>query len=260
MPAYTVKAPDGKTYDVNAPDGATQEDAIAYVQKNFYSEPQQASSDIKQDIRQGLGNVAAGALRGAGSIGSTILAPYDIAKDALAGKGLSLESNRQRRADIDYGLEAIGAQPDSLAYKGGKIAGEIAGTAGVPGVLAKGAQGLGAAPSIVRALGSGGLSGANLPTRMGAGALTGGASAGLVNPEDAGLGAMIGGAIPPALSLAKGAGTGVRKILGQTTGVGDEALSQAVQAGRAGGPQAQAFRRRNGSAKTSGLPFRDVEY
>jgi len=38
MPAYTVTAPDGKTYDVNAPEGATQEDAIAYVQKNFYSE------------------------------------------------------------------------------------------------------------------------------------------------------------------------------------------------------------------------------
>lgn len=240
MPAYTVKAPDGKTYDVNAPDGATQEDAIAYVQKNFYSEQPKESSN---GVGQALGNIGAGILRGAGSIGSTILLPADMINQKLRGEDFfSMKDNQARRQSIDEGLQAMGAQPDSLAYKGGKIAGEIAGTAGAPGVLAKGAQGLGATPSIVRALGSGGLSGANLPTRMGAGALAGGASAGLVNPEDAGLGAMIGGAIPPALSLAKGAGTGVRKILGQTTGVGDEALSQAVQAGRAGGPQAQAFR------------------
>lgn len=238
MPAYTVTAPDGKTYDVNAPEGATQEDAIAYVQKNFYSEPQKESSGIGQ----ALGNIGAGLVRGAGSIGSTILAPYDIAKDVIAGKGLSLESNRQRRADIDYGLEAMGAQPESLAYKGGKIAGEIAGTAGIPGAIGKGAQALGAAPSIVRALSTGGISGPNLASRIGAGALTGGASAGLVNPEDAGTGALIGGALPPALSLAKALGTGTRKIIGQTTGVGDEALSQAMQAGKAGGQQAKVFR------------------
>lgn len=38
MAQYDVTAPDGKTYTVNAPEGATQEDAIAYVQKNLYKE------------------------------------------------------------------------------------------------------------------------------------------------------------------------------------------------------------------------------
>lgn len=37
MPQFDVNAPDGKTFTVNAPEGATHEDAIAYVQKNFYT-------------------------------------------------------------------------------------------------------------------------------------------------------------------------------------------------------------------------------
>lgn len=36
MPQYDVTTPDGKTYTVNAPAGATQDDAISYVQSNFY--------------------------------------------------------------------------------------------------------------------------------------------------------------------------------------------------------------------------------
>ena len=108
-------------------------------------------------IMQGSGNLLAGLVRGAGSIGSTIIAPYDMAKDAIAGKGLSLESNRQRRADIDAGLQSMGAEPDSVLYQGGKLAGEIAGTAGAPGIVAKGAQAVGAAPTIANAIASGGM-------------------------------------------------------------------------------------------------------
>lgn len=47
MPKYEVKAPDGKTYDVNAPDGATEQDAIAYVQKNFYASPKEQPAAVK---------------------------------------------------------------------------------------------------------------------------------------------------------------------------------------------------------------------
>jgi hypothetical protein len=71
---------------------------------------------IAQDIKQGAGNTIAGLVRGAGSIGSTLIAPFDIAKDALAGKGLSLESNRQRRADMDAALGTMGADTDSFGY------------------------------------------------------------------------------------------------------------------------------------------------
>ena len=37
---------------------------------------------------------------------------------------------------MDDALRSLGADPDSIMYKGGKIAGEIAGTAGVGGAAA----------------------------------------------------------------------------------------------------------------------------
>jgi hypothetical protein len=162
----------------------------------------QSLKTAMSDSGQNLGNLAAGAVRGAGSIGATLVAPYDMAKDALAGKGLSLESNRQRRADMDAALTTMGAQPDSMMYQGGKLAGEIAGTAGTGGLLANGARAVGAAPTIANALASGGLGGAgNFLTRVGAGAVTGGATAGLIDPSQAGTGAAIGAAFPGAVGI-----------------------------------------------------------
>lgn len=180
--------------------------------------PQGAGREVMADA----GNVLAGAVRGAGSIGATLVAPYDIVKDALNGKGLSLESNRRRRQEMDWGLEYMGAKPDSIAYKGGKLGGEIAGTAGAGGLLAKGLTMLPGAANItplIEAVGSGGfkaggLSGAaGLGTRVAGGAITGGATAGLVNPEDAGVGAMVGGAVPGAVSVAGNTARGIGRAI-----------------------------------------------
>jgi hypothetical protein len=157
-----------------------------------------------------IGNVWAGATRGAGSIGSTLLAPYDMAKDALDGKGLSLESNRRRRDDIDATLRDFGADTDSLAYGGAKLVGEIAGTAGAGGLLAKALTKVAPTvaanvPALVEALRSGGFSaqGAGMGTRAAAGAAAGAASAGLVDPSNAVTGAVVGGALPPAVKGAE---------------------------------------------------------
>lgn len=172
-----------------------------------------AMSRLGSGIVKGTKDLAGGLVRGAGSIGATLLAPVDMASDAMAGKGLSLESNRQRRADMDAGLQTLGADTNSLAFGAGKLTGEIAGTAGIGNVLGAGAQAVGAAPKVVNALRSGGmtlggapaktmLEGAgNLALRAGAGAAVGGSSAGLVNPEDAGTGATIGGALPVATKV-----------------------------------------------------------
>lgn len=158
-------------------------------------------------VKQQAGNVAAGAVRGAGSIGATLLAPIDIAKDALAGKGLSLDSNRQRRSDMDAALTDFGAQPDSLAYQGGKLGGEVAGTLGTGGALANAITRVApkvaaSVPALVDALRTGGMS-ANGATGIGGaairavgGAVNGAASSALVNPEDAGAGAITGAAAP----------------------------------------------------------------
>lgn len=192
-----AELPDGTILEF--PDGTAPEVMQRVVKQRIGSK---APAQEKSGALQTLGNIGAGAVRGAGSIGATILAPWDIAKDAMAGKGLSLESNRERRAAMDAGLASMGAETDSFGYGAGKLAGEIAGTAGVPGVLAKGAQALKASPALVQALrtsgmSSGGQTGAKaLATRVAGGAATGGASAASADPEQISTGAAIGAAIP----------------------------------------------------------------
>ena len=211
MASFEFTSPGGKKYTVNGPDGATQEQAFQMLQNQIGASTESPVKQTTSDARlQGLGNLAAGAVRGAGSIGATLLAPYDMAKDALNGKGLSLESNRERRAGMDNALESLGAQPDSLLYKGGKLAGEVAGTAGAGGVIANGARTLGAAPALVRAVASGGMSGGgNALTRATGGVISGAATAGLVDPSEAGTGALVGGALPGAVKVAGVAGNAI---------------------------------------------------
>ena len=237
-----AELPDGTILEF--PDGTAPEVMQRVVKQRIGGK---APAQEKSGALQTLGNVLAGGIRGAGSIGATILAPWDIAKDAMAGKGLSLESNRERRAAMDAGLASMGAETDSFGYGAGKLAGEIAGTAGVPGVLAKGAQALKASPALVQALrtsgmSSGGQTGAKaLATRVAGGAATGGASAALADPEQISTGAAIGAAIPVAGKVISGTGTLAKKAIGATTGVGDSALTQALRAGKEGGKVAEDF-------------------
>jgi hypothetical protein len=157
---------------------------------------------------QTLGNIAAGAVRGAGSIGATILRPFETA-----------EENAARRRAMDEALMSMGAEPESFAYGAGKMGSEIAGTAGVGGALAipvKAAARF--APSvaapIATALETGGLvakvAGRPVSTaalRLGTGAATGAAGATLVDPSSAGTGALVGAAVPVVAPLvARGAG------------------------------------------------------
>lgn len=141
-----------------------------------------------------------GAIRGAGSIGATLLRPFESGAE-----------NEQRRQGMTGGLQEMGANPDSVAFGAGKLGGEIAGTAGVGSALAAPFRGI---PAVQTLLQSGGMAtgmpaaktmgakAAELLMRTGAGAAVGGASAGLVNPEDAGLGAVIGGVAPTAIKAA----------------------------------------------------------
>lgn len=179
--------------------------------------------DAGKELGHDLNNILQGAAIGAGKIGATLVAPYDIVKDAIAGKGLSLESNRQRRADTEWAAkEAFGANPDSMAFKAGDLAALMLGTAGAGPLVAAGAKmipGAAAAMPLIESIGTGGFKVdglAGLPalgTRILGGAINGGAAAGLANPEDAGLGAMVGGAIPGAASLAGNAARGISSAL-----------------------------------------------
>jgi len=168
---------------------------------------------------KGTKDLAGGLVRGAGSIGATLLAPGDAIQDAMAGRPL-LATNKARRAEMDAGLQTAGVDTNSLNYGAGKLTSEIAGTAGTGNVLGAGAKAAGAGPKVVNALRSGGMTlgqpggsaVGNLLTRTGAGATVGAASAGLVDPETTGTGALIGGAFPV---VTQAAGT-VGRAIGRT--------------------------------------------
>lgn len=185
-----------------------------------------------------LPNLQMGGIRGAGSIGATLVAPYDIAKDALAGKGLTLDSNNQRRADMDAGLQTLGADPTSRAYQSGKLGMEVAGTLGTGGALA---NTLGRIPMLARtaapvldAIGSSGFTAGGatglpgLATRATGGAITGGLSAGLINPTDAPSGAVIGAVAPLAVMGANKVGGAIGDYLknGQAAQAAAQARNQ----------------------------------
>ena len=237
--AITAQLHDGRQLEF--PDGTDPAVIQATVKKVLGTVEPPAEKSFPQQVGQQVMNAGAGALRGAGSIGATLLTPYDL----IAGNTSSI-GNTERRNAMDEALSSLGADTNSLAYQGGKLGGEIAGTAGVGGALASGLRAIPAvarvAPGVISAIESAGFSGPNMLARMGGGALTGGATAGLVDPSQAGTGALIGGALPP---VAKGAGwagekigSGVTKLLqnvfGMTTGVGPEPIKQAFKAGMSG--------------------------
>lgn len=209
---------------------------------------QQPQSFVDQ-VKQNLGNEVAGLARGAGSIGATLLTPYDLA----VGNTQSI-ANPERRQAMDVGLTTLGADPNAGFFKAGKIVSEIAGTAGAGGALANTAKAAGAPEAIVSALGSGGLklstpaattafsNGMQWLARIGGGAVTGGTQAGLVNPDQAKAGAVIGGALPVGIKAAGMAGDALKNgaswfmahALGSTTGTSPETISAAFQAGKKG--------------------------
>jgi hypothetical protein len=156
---------------------------------------------------------AAGSVRGAGSIGATLLRPFESAED-----------NAARRKSMDDALtNLVGADPNSMAYQTNKLVTELAGTSGVGGLIAKGLRLIpGAAqalPTLIPAIESGGMSvnGATgaygMANRVAGGAVNGAATAGLVDPKDAKTGMMLGAATPPAVATAGTIGNAAGNVL-----------------------------------------------
>lgn len=191
------------------PDGMSDSDMAAAIKKSALTLAKPA--DKRPPLMRGMQNLAAGVVRGAGSIGATLLTPYDL----LAGNTKSI-GNPERRAGMDGGMQALGVDTESMLYGGGKLTGEVVGTAGVGGVLARGLSMLPGAARMAPALdalrtagfSAGGATGkAGIATRTAGGAVAGGASAGLVNPDDTAIGAGLGAALPGAVMLARAGGS-----------------------------------------------------
>ena len=185
----------------------------------------------------GIGTkLAKGAAMGVADIGNTAL-NIGVGALTLGGKVLPgvAQWNRTRNADMDYITEQ---NKDSTAFDVGRIGANVAATLPVGGALGKGAQllgrgaaavGMDAAVPVLNSLGtslatSGMKTGAavgnslmskaaDMGIRTAGGAITGGVSAGLVNPESAPVGAVVGGALPGVLKGAGLAGGAVRKAI-----------------------------------------------
>ena len=139
------------------------------------------------------GDVLAGAVRGAGSIGATLIRPFETA-----------EENAVRRQQMTEALQTMGADPESTSFALGKTGAEIAGTLPIGGILGKGATAVAprALAPLATAIETGGFRTGMAPgvmnavTRATGGAVTGAAGSALVNPEDAASGAIIGAVLP----------------------------------------------------------------
>jgi hypothetical protein len=221
-------------------------------------------------------DTAAGLVRGAGSIGATLAAPYDYAMDAINGdRGKNLSSlvtgkelpsrNAERRASMDNALQSMGADPSSYAYGASKLGAEIAGTSGVGGVVAAPLRALASssavarnAPAVANALqkvatsaetggmsvGPGGSMVGNALARAAGGAISAGAQGGLVGPALAGTSALIGAAAGPVVStvarLGGGVAGGVRAIRDTMTEAGQQRIAENILRLSATNPEAAA--------------------
>lgn len=239
---------------------------LAQYIREMEAQPQQAEPEksFMQGAAQFGKNILGGAVRGTGSIGATLMAPLDMAANSAArpllrraspvvsalisaddmlGRG-TIIGRDDRRQSMDDANRQLGADPDALGYKASKLGLEIAGTGGISGLLAKGAM---LVPQLARfapAIQSGGFTLGNAATgsrvanaaiRAGAGATTGGAMAGLVNPDDTAAGAFIGGSLPIAIKGLGFAGNAIRgRVLAGQSPVSPQKLEAARQGSKAG--------------------------
>jgi hypothetical protein len=212
-------------------------------------------------LGSGIKKVAQGAAMGVSDIGNTVL----NAATYLPGKVIPevAQWNRTRNADFDAITEQ---NKDSTAFKGGRLAGNIAATLPVGGALASGVRTLaplalraGASAPVIEGLANAvstggfttrmpaaatiGAKAANLGIRATGGAITGGASSGLINQDDTATGAAIGGILPTVLGalgpMGSYLGRAAASVVQPFTTKGQEAIAgRIVKKFAEGGPTA----------------------
>lgn len=169
------------------------------------------------------GKDSAGALSGLASIGSTLLGMFE-GKDA----------NEARRADTDKALVTLtGADPASREYQTNRLLGQVAATWPVGGALGATLRMIpGAAkalPTLIPAIESAGMAAPGAKgtyaaaNRVAGGGTTGAATAGILEPDNAGAGAVIGGVLPPMLQGA------ARVAEAASTRLGSNAINPQLQ-------------------------------
>lgn len=183
----------------------------------------QAGEGMPQERKMSMGEafmqVPAGIYRGFKDVTDTLARGGASAVDYLAGtKARSAVDEAAAQSAREY-EKTYG---ESMLAGGGRLVGNIAATAPVGAIVAAPLRAAGVAAPVVESIASSGFRTGIAPTtgaaravdlgiRGAGGAVTGGASAGLINPEDAEMGALIGAAIP---TVAAPVLKGVAKTLG----------------------------------------------
>lgn len=195
--------------------GYSDSEILAHLsQPKAQPAPQQA-----QDERSGLRSAAEGVFRSAASVGNTLLTPVKAGARAVGADGVADYLERIPEA-MKWMDQENASNP--VSYGAGRVVGDIAMTAPVGGLVGSGIKTVGAKaglPMLERlgtAAATGGFStGAAAPRTMAAragdlgvratgGAVTGAASTGLIDPQQAGSGAVAGAAFPVGVSAIRG--------------------------------------------------------
>ena len=154
-----------------------------------------------QGVISGVGNVVLGGQR---------LLGMGLEKVGAKDTGTFLQEDAARRLAQSQATVAPFKREFPISTGAGELGGEVLGTGPVGMALAAPLRAIPAAAPLAQSIRSGGFSKGNLATREAGGAVTGGATAALLNPAEAESGALIGGTVaavaPPAINLlAKGA-------------------------------------------------------
>lgn len=214
-------------------------------------------------------NAAMGVLRGAKDVVDTGAQWLASGFDKLAGTN---EGERVRQMNEAGKAEFERGYGGSTAASVGRVGGQVLATLPVGGALGAGVRAAGAATGAGRAvalgdaIATGGLraAGGGLATRALGGAVQGGATAGLVNPDDAATGAAIGAAVPLAAralgQVGKAVGGVVRPFYGagQDRIVGNALREFATDPDAARAALANASEVVPGSAPTAAMAAGDV--
>ena len=158
---------------------------------------------------------AEGIISGGGNVmfGGQQLVGQGLQAVGATQAGQALITDAQRRQAESQAHVAPFKQEYPMSTGAGELGAEIIGTLPVGGAIAAPLRAIPAAAPLAQAIRTGGFSKGNLATRAVGGATLGGASSAIINPDEAGMGAIIGGGVPVvAPVLNRLVQTGVSKI------------------------------------------------
>jgi hypothetical protein len=187
----------------NAADAKVFADAIRQMQSAAPTTPAKPTAQAKErgflsTIGAPIEAMSQGVISGGGNV--------VLGGQRLLGKGLSalgatdtgafLQEDAARRLAQSQATVAPFKQEFPVFTGAGELGGEVLGTGPVGMAIAAPLRAIPAAAPLAQAIRTGGFSKGNMATRAAGGATLGGASSAIINPDEAGLGAVVGGAVP----------------------------------------------------------------